>query len=143
MRRKLADEGFGVLAFDYSHYGESEGEPRQVESPAEKLSDLMAAVSYLTDLPYVQAVTMVGICTSAGLTAYLAADDDRIKVVATVAAFLPDPSLFGLIYGEAGIARRREEAAAAKLKYEETGEETIIPAYSEVDRSAVNFGPAG
>ncbi len=141
--QKFADEGFVVLAFDYSHYGESEGEPRQVESPAEKLSDLKAAVSYLTDLPYVQAVTMVGLCTSAGLTTYLAAIDDRIKSIATVAAFLPDPPLFGRIYGEAGIAQRREAATAAKFKYEETGEETIIPAYSEDDRSAVNFGPAG
>jgi uncharacterized protein len=141
--QKFANEGFVALAFDYSHYGESEGEPRQLESPAEKLSDLKAAVSYLIDLNYVQAASMVGVCTSGGNTAYLAADDDRVKSIATVAAFLPDPSLFSLMYGEAGIAQRLEAGAAAKLKYEETGEETIIPAYSEVDQSAVNFGPAG
>jgi hypothetical protein len=74
---------------------------------------------------------------------YLAADDDRIKSIATAAAFLSDSSLFSLMYGEAGIAQRLEAAEAAKLKYEETGEETIIPAYSEVDQSAVNFRPAG
>ncbi|MDQ2922085.1 MAG: alpha/beta hydrolase [Acidobacteriota bacterium] len=44
--QKFANEGFVALAFDYSHYGESEGEPRQLESPAEKLSDLKAAVSF-------------------------------------------------------------------------------------------------
>lgn len=141
--QKFANEGFVALAFDYSHYGESEGNPRQLESPAEKLSDLKAAVTYLTDLPYVQAVSMVGVCTSAGLTAYLGAADDRIKSIATVAAFLPTPALFGLMYGEDGVAQRREAGAAAKLKYEETGEETTIPAYSETDQNAVNFGPAG
>jgi len=57
--QKFAKEGFVALASDYSHYGESEGKPRQLESPAEKLSALKAAVTYLTNLPYVQAVSMV------------------------------------------------------------------------------------
>lgn len=141
--QKFADEGFVALVFDYSHYGESEGTPRQLESSAEKLNDLKAAVTYLTDLSYIQAVSMVGVCTSAGLTAYLTADDKRIKSVATVAAFLPSPAMFGLMLGENGIAQRLEAGAAAKLKYEETVEETTIPAYSETDQNAVNFGPAG
>jgi hypothetical protein len=104
---------------------------------------LKAAVSYLTDLPYVQAVSMVGVCTSAGNTAYLAADDDRIKSIAMVAAYLPDPSLYHLLFGEAGISQRLEAGEAAKLKYKKTGEVTIIPAYSETGPSAVNFRPAG
>lgn len=141
--QKFVNEGFVVLAFDYSHYGESEGKPRQLESPAEKLRDLKAAVSYLTNLPYVKAVSMVGVCTSAGYTAYLASDDERIKSIATVAAFLPSPTLFSLMYGEEGIAKLLEAGEAAKLKYKETGEETTVPAYSETDQSAVNFGPAG
>src|SRR3954449_2256182 len=44
--QKFADQGFVALAFDYGHYGESAGEPRRLESPAEKLRDLQAAVSY-------------------------------------------------------------------------------------------------
>jgi dienelactone hydrolase len=44
---------------------------------------LQAAVTYLTSLPYVQAVGMVGVCTSAGNAAYLAADE-RVKAIATV-----------------------------------------------------------
>jgi hypothetical protein len=62
---KFAEQGFVTLTFDYSHYGQSEGLPRQFESPAEKLADLQAAVTYLLDLPYVDAVGMVGVCTSA------------------------------------------------------------------------------
>jgi len=141
--QKFADEGFVALAFDYSHYGESAGEPRQLESPAEKLRDLQAAVSYLTDLPYVQSVGVVGVCTSAGNAAYLGAADRRVKALATVAAFLPGPALYAARYGEDGVAERKHRAANARRKYEETGELTLVPAYSEIDQSAINYGPAG
>lgn len=139
--QKFADEGFVVLAFDYSHYGESEGKPRQLEAPDNKLKDLEAAVSYLTNLTYVQSVGMVGVCTSAGNSAYLAAVDPRIKALATVAGYLPDPSLLTGLLGQEKIASRREAAAAARSKFEETGEETIITTYSETDQTAANFAP--
>jgi fermentation-respiration switch protein FrsA (DUF1100 family) len=141
--QKFADEGFVALAFDYAHYGESAGEPRQLESPAEKLSDLRAAVSYLTGLPYVQAVGMVGICTSAGNAAYLGAAEPRVKALATVAAFLPSPALYSRMYAEEELAQRKQAAADSRRKYEETGEVDIVAAYSEDDRPAVNHGPAG
>src|SRR3954464_11621654 len=127
--QKFADEGFVALAFDYSHYGESAGEPRQLESPAEKLSDLQAAVSYLTGLPYVQAVGMVGVCTSGGNAAYLGAAEPRINALATVAAFLPGPALFSMMYGEDGIAKRKKAAADSRRKYEATGKVDFVPAY--------------
>jgi len=142
--QKFADEGFVALAFDYAHYGESAGEPRQLESPAEKLSDLRAAVSYLTGLPYVQAVGMVGVCTSAGNAAYLGAAEPRVKALATVAAFLPSPVLYSTMFGEEELARRKRAAADARRRYEETGEVDLVAAYSEDDdQPAVNHGPAG
>ena len=139
---KLATQGFVALAFDYSHYGESAGEPRQLESPAEKLRDLQAAVSYLAGLPYVRAAGMVGICTSAGNAVELAAADPRVAALATVAAFLPSPALYGRMYGADGLAERQATAAAARRKYEETGEADLIPAYSEVDPTALNYRPS-
>lgn len=141
--QKFADQGFVALTFDYSHYGESAGEPRQLESPADKLSDLQAAVSYLSGLPYVQAVGMLGICTSGGNAAYLGAAEPRIKALATVAAFLPNPALYSMMYGEEGVAQRKVAAAQSRRKYEETGVVDFVPAYSEVDQSAVNYRPAG
>jgi hypothetical protein len=139
--RKLADQGFVALAFDYSHYGESDGEPRQLESPTEKLSDLQAAVTYLTELPYVQAVGMVGVCTSAGNAAYLGAADPRVKALATVAAFLPGPALYAAMYGDDGLAERKQAAADARRTYEQTGETVLVPTYSETEESAVNYRP--
>jgi fermentation-respiration switch protein FrsA (DUF1100 family) len=140
--QKLADQGFIALAFDYAHYGESGGEPRQLESPREKLRDLQAAVTYLTRLPYVQAVGMVGICTSAGNALELVAVDPRVKALATVAAFLPGPALNSTMYGPDGLAQRKERAATSRRRYEETGEVDFVPTYSETDPSAVNYRPA-
>jgi uncharacterized protein len=137
----FADEGFVVLAFDYAHYGASAGEPRQLESPTEKLSDLRAAVTYLSGLPYVQAIGMVGVCTSAGNAVQLAAADPRVEALATIAAFLPSPTLYHQVYGEQELARRKQAAAAARRTYEQSGAVEVVPAYSETDQSAVNYRP--
>lgn len=44
-------EGFSVLAIDYRHLGESEGEPRQVVRIGEQLADLEAAIRHAGTLP--------------------------------------------------------------------------------------------
>ena len=139
--QKFAEQGFVALAFDYAHYGESGGEPRQLEVPAEKLADLKAAVTYLSDLPCVDAVGMVGVCTSASNATYLAAEDPRVKAVATVAGFLVSPAVFAATYGADGVTQRREQAAAAKKKFDETGEQTLITVYSETETDAANYAP--
>ena len=138
---KFAEQGFVALSFDYAHYGESEGQPRQLEVPGEKLADLKAAVSYLEELPYVDAVGMVGVCTSASNATYLAAEDSRVKALATIAGFLVGPDVFAATYGEDGLAERREQAVTAKKKYDETGEQTFITVYSETEPDAANYAP--
>ncbi|MBP0458619.1 hypothetical protein [Streptomyces montanisoli] len=45
----------------------------------------------------------------------------------------------GLVHGEDGLATRREQAAAARKKYEESGEATTITVYSETDKDAANY----
>jgi uncharacterized protein len=90
--------------------------------PDDKLSDLQATVSYRTGLPYVHAVGMVGICTSAGNAAYLAAADPRVKALASVAGFLPGPDLYRSLNGEDGLAQRRGSGRRSPTPYEKTGE---------------------
>ena len=138
---KLADEGFIALAFDYSHYGRSEGLPRQLESTQEKLADLRAAVSYLESQPFVTGVGMVGVCTSASNGAYLAAADRRLKAFATVAGMIAKPGMYPALMGEDVIARRLSDAQAARAKFAATGEGTRITTYSETDDTAVNYNP--
>lgn len=136
---KLAEMGFVALAIDYAHYGESEGLPRQYENSVEKLSDLRAAVTYLSAFPYVNGVAMLGICTSAGNGAQLAATDSRVKAFATIAGFLPDSEVNKMIFGEEEIARRRVAGPAAKLAFQQTGAQIMVPAYSSTDKTAANY----
>jgi uncharacterized protein len=95
--------------------------------PDDKLSDLQATVSYRTGLPYVHAVGMVGICTSAGNAAYLAAADPRVKALASVAGFLPGPDLYRSLNGEDGLAQRRGSGRRSPTPYEKTGEVVLVP----------------
>ena len=43
---RLAEAGFAALAFDYRHWGESEGEPRQLSTRARHRADWSAAVAH-------------------------------------------------------------------------------------------------
>lgn len=139
--RKFAEHGFVALAFDYAHYGQSGGQPRQFESPTEKLADLKAAVGYLGERPFVRAVGMVGVCTSASNGVHLVAEDSRVKAFATIAGFLTDAQTYTRTYGEDGVARRLAEAAAARERLARTGRATTITVYSETDQLAVNYNP--
>jgi fermentation-respiration switch protein FrsA (DUF1100 family) len=139
---KLAEKGFIALAFDYRNYGESAGQPRQYEDPALKLKDLKSAVTYLLSLPYVQAVGALGVCTSGGNVAYLAADDKRVKAAVVVAAHMADSTILSSLYGgmEKNVDDLRKAGAEARKHYEHTGENKIIPAYSNTDKAASHIG---
>ncbi|MEM1134751.1 MAG: alpha/beta hydrolase [Bacteroidota bacterium] len=139
---KLAERGIITLAIDYRNFGESEGQPRQYEDPELKLKDLEAAVTYLLSLDYVKSVGALGVCTSGGNIAYLAAQDPRLKAVATVAAWLPNQEALPLLYGsEENVATLREAGTNAKSKFANTGVNDIIPAYHNTDQTASHVGP--
>jgi fermentation-respiration switch protein FrsA (DUF1100 family) len=107
-----------------------------------KLKDLEAAVTYLLSLPYVKTVGALGVCTSGGNMAYLAADDKRVKALGIVAAHLADSNILASLYGgEARVDSLRRAGVEARKQYELTGESKIIPAYSNTDMTASHVGP--
>lgn len=50
---RFHDAGFSVLAFDFRHLGESDGEPRQVVYLKRQLADWRAAIEFAAALPEV------------------------------------------------------------------------------------------
>lgn len=125
----LARRGFAALAFDHRTFGESAGEPRQLESPLHKAADVSAAVTALAndnrmrDLP----IAAVGVCAGGGYMARAVADDARICAFAGVAGYYSDAAAFAMSSPEAYHAAI-ERGLAAEQRWRETGEAETIPA---------------
>lgn len=82
----LANAGYVVLAYDASFQGQSGGEPRFIEDPAIRVSDIRFAIDYLQSLPYVDAdrIGAIGVCGGGAYTIHAAMTDYRIKAVASI-----------------------------------------------------------
>jgi uncharacterized protein len=142
--KKLAEKGFVALAFDFRFFGESEGEPRNYESPENKIKDWKNAISYLSSLPFIknEQVNGLGICASAQYVSRVALEDKRLKKIALVAPWFHNAEIVREVYGgEEGVNARIEAGAKAKKKYAATGETESVVASSDTDPSAAMYGP--
>jgi uncharacterized protein len=81
--RRFAEAGFGVLLFDYRHFGESDGEPRQLFSVARQLEDWASAIAFARTLERFDAgrIALWGTSFSGGHVITAAARDGGISAV--------------------------------------------------------------
>jgi uncharacterized protein len=141
--RKLADQGFAALTFDFRFYGESGGAPRNYENPTAKALDIRNAARYLQTVSAVDGSKIGGlaVCASAGYMAQAIADGASIKSFVTSAAWFHNAELARAIYGGAeGVQAKLEAAKAARAKFNQTGVVDYVPAYSTTDKNAAMFG---
>lgn len=82
----LAAAGFVVLVHDASFQGASGGEPRFIEDPAIRVSDIRFAVDYLQALPYVDSdrIGAIGVCGGGAYTIHAGITDHRLKALASI-----------------------------------------------------------
>ncbi|MDP9535074.1 alpha/beta hydrolase [Pseudomonas protegens] len=82
----LARAGFIAIAFDASFQGASGGQPRYIEDPAIRVSDIRFAIDYLLTLPYVdpERIGAIGVCGGGAYTIHAAMTDYRIKALASI-----------------------------------------------------------
>lgn len=127
---RLAEHGVAGLSFDFTGFGASGGEPREVESPSRKATDIHHAVSFLREHPATDGdrVGCVAICASAGYAVSNAISDPRVRALALVAPWMHDAAILGDVYGgEDGIETRMRAGEAARQRYERTGVVDYVP----------------
>lgn len=85
----LAEQGFIALAYDASYQGESGGQPRLMEVPAQRLDDISCSIDFLVRHPQVDAARIgsLGICAGGGYALCNATTEMRVKAVAAVSLF--------------------------------------------------------
>lgn len=86
---RFAEEGFAALAFDYRHFGESEGEPRLLVSISRQLEDYEAAIDWARAQPEIDAkkLALWGTSFSGGHVLELAARHRHIAAVVSQCPF--------------------------------------------------------
>ena len=145
--RELASRGMAALAFDFTGWGESGGQPRYVEDPVVKTADIKAAVEFMAGRDDVADVSGLGVCASSGYMAEVAADDGRLGKLALVAPWLHDPAMAEGIYGGHDAAQSLiatseadEDEGAVMVAGSATDETALMfqaPYYSEEDRGLI------
>ncbi|MFO7603410.1 MAG: alpha/beta hydrolase [Gammaproteobacteria bacterium] len=80
---KFAEAGYRVLVFDYRHFGDSDGEPRQLFSIRRQLEDWQNAIAYVRGLEDVdpRRIALWGTSFSGGHVIVAAARDGHIAAV--------------------------------------------------------------
>ncbi|NNU66098.1 MULTISPECIES: alpha/beta hydrolase [unclassified Rhizobium] len=105
--QRLAEAGFIGLAYDASYQGESGGEPRLMEVPAQRVDDISCAIDFLVQHPQVDPARIgsLGICIGGSYALNHAQHEHRVRAVAAVSTF--------------DIGQGRREGLSNSISYEE------------------------
>ena len=121
--RYFEDAGIATLLFDYRHFGESSGEPRQHIDPWEQVEDYKNAISYAETLPEVDPhrIGIWGISYSGGHVLIVAATDPRVKWAVSTIPVVEGFTTQRRCHGERRFAELLAVIAADRKKRYETG----------------------
>jgi pimeloyl-ACP methyl ester carboxylesterase len=122
----LAHRGLMTLTFDYRHFGESAGDPRQLVSVRRQRSDLAAALRFVRNLDSVDArrIALWGYSYGAGHALYLASRATDVAALALRAPFVD-----GLLRAQSMPARRVARLTTTALRDQLRGLVCTEPAY--------------
>lgn len=139
--KKFAAQGLAAFIFDFRHWGESGGLPREVESPSKKIEDLRSAVAWMKTSPAIdpQRIGALGICFGAGYVAEASIQEPSIRSIATVAAWLHNKESQIELFGADEVARRRRVGREATAAWEKERRTLTVPAASNTQRDAAMF----
>ena len=87
--QRLAEQGYITLTADAAYQGGSEGQPRYVDKPKNRVEDIHGMADYIVSYAGVDAgrIGLLGICGGGGYSLKAAQSDKRFRSVATVSMF--------------------------------------------------------
>ena len=94
---RFAAAGLACVVFDYRHFGESDGEPRQLLDIRRQLDDWSAAIRFARSLDEIDAerIGLWGTSFSGGHVVAVAAKDGRVRAVVSQVPFTKGLSALG------------------------------------------------
>lgn len=80
---RFVEAGFAALTFDYRHFGESQGEPRQIYSVSKQIKDIKTAVTFARTRSEINSekIFIWGTSSSGSYGIIIAAEDENIAGV--------------------------------------------------------------
>lgn len=120
--REMVERGFAAFTFDFRGWGKSGDLANQVrykEDPTAKISDIRAAIRFVSTLPEVDAANIngLGICASSGYMVDAASGNPLVNRVGLVAPWLQNDQLVKAVYGGAkGVEGLISMSRAAEAK---------------------------
>ncbi len=92
---RFAERGYAVFLFDYRHFGDSEGEPRNLVNPSRQVDDWRAAIGAVRELDDVDTnrLALWGVGLAGGHVLEIAADDSRVSAVVAQSPIVDGRSL--------------------------------------------------
>jgi len=87
---RFADAGFAVLVFDYRHFGDSDGNPRQILDINKQLADWREAVRTVRAMPEIDSarIALWGTSFSGGHVLMIATEDEDIAACISQVPFI-------------------------------------------------------
>lgn len=104
---RFTEAGMYVLLFDYRHFGDSEGEPRQLLSIRRQLQDYAAALEYIRKEPGVDPdrVALWGSSLAGGHVVQVAVKDRRVAAVVSQAPAMDNRATVFRLLEYAGVGQ--------------------------------------
>lgn len=127
--RRLADQGYAVLRFDYRHFGESEGEPRNLLLPLREVEDVRNAITFFQQQPEVDParIGLWGTSFGGAIVIYTAAVDERVKAVVANVPVTNGRRWIRSVNTAFNWERILDELEADRVRRVLTGESKVVP----------------
>jgi uncharacterized protein len=142
---RFATAGFATLAFDYRHWGDSDGEPRLLVQAGRQRDDWRAAIAYATALDWVDArrLALWGFSAGGGHVQSLAITESGIGAAICVAPLVDGARTLHYIGGLSHVLRLGLAGARDGLRALRGAEPYRIPAGGPPGSNAVINSPGG